>query len=215
MKKLLNALKYLLFLAIGLVVFYYIYREIELETLAEQISSIRWRWIVLSLAIGLQCHICRALRWDMLIESAGYTAGRFRTFCAVMAMYFTNLIIPRGGEIVRCTTLARTDSVPFAVLLGTVVVERTVDMILMIVIAAVLFIFQIDQIKFDSVLVDFYVARKAAAQQIEITPDKFGGNFYLEASTLFRNESGVDMPAEFIIPNCKIQSNFTFTMYAK
>jgi len=71
---------------------------------------------------------------------------------------------------------------------------------------------QIDDVKFDSVLVDFYVARTAAAQQIEITPDKFGGNFYLEASTLFRNEAGVDMPAEFVIPNCKIQSNFTFTM---
>lgn len=71
---------------------------------------------------------------------------------------------------------------------------------------------QIDKIKYDSVLVDYYVAREAAAQQIEITPDKFGGNFYLEASTLFRDESGVDMPAEFIIPNCKIQSNFTFTM---
>ena len=71
---------------------------------------------------------------------------------------------------------------------------------------------QIDDIRFDSVLVDFYVERQAAAQQIEITPDKFGGNFYLEASTLFRNEAGVDMPAEFIVPNCKIQSNFTFTM---
>ena len=71
---------------------------------------------------------------------------------------------------------------------------------------------QIDDIKYDSVLVDYYVARTAGAQQIEITPDKFGGNFYLEASTLFRNEQGEDMPAEFIIPNCKIQSNFTFTM---
>jgi hypothetical protein len=71
---------------------------------------------------------------------------------------------------------------------------------------------QIDDIRFDSVLVDFYVERQAAAQQIEITPDKFGGNFYLEASTLFRNEAGVDMPAEFIVPNCKVQSNFTFTM---
>ena len=53
---------------------------------------------------------------------------------------------------------------------------------------------------------------KFAAKQIEITPDKFGGNYYLEASTLFRDQNGVDMPAEFIIPNCKIQSNFTFTM---
>ena len=71
---------------------------------------------------------------------------------------------------------------------------------------------QIADMKFDSVLVDFYVARTAAAKQIEITPDQFGGNFYLEASTLFRDQNGVDMPAEFIIPNCKIQSNFTFTM---
>ena len=64
----------------------------------------------------------------------------------------------------------------------------------------------------DIVLVDYYVEKAANAQQIEITPDKFGGNYYLEASTLFRSTDGVDMPAEFIIPNCKIQSNFTFTM---
>ena len=69
-----------------------------------------------------------------------------------------------------------------------------------------------DQGKFDSVLVDYYVERKSGAQQIEITADKFGGNYYLEASTLFRTTDGVDMPAEFIIPNCKIQSNFTFSM---
>ena len=62
------------------------------------------------------------------------------------------------------------------------------------------------------VLVDYYTEKKRGAQQIEITPDKFGGNYYLEASTLFRDTNGVDMPAEFIIPNCKIQSNFTFTM---
>jgi len=65
---------------------------------------------------------------------------------------------------------------------------------------------------YDSVLVDYYVEQTGGARQIDITPDKFGGNFYLEASTLFRNQDGVDMPAEFIIPNCKIQSNFTFTM---
>lgn len=65
------------------------------------------------------------------------------------------------------------------------------------------------------VLVDYYVKRTGGAQMIEIAADKFGGNYYLEASTLFRRESdGVDMPAEFIIPNCKVQSNFTFSMAA-
>jgi len=71
---------------------------------------------------------------------------------------------------------------------------------------------EIEAGKFDAVLVDYYVERQSDAQQIEITADKFGGNYYLEASTLFRDQNGVDMPAEFIIPNCKIQSNFTFTM---
>ena len=65
---------------------------------------------------------------------------------------------------------------------------------------------------FDSVIVDYYIERQSGAMQIDITADKFGGNYYLEASTLFRDTNGVDMPAEFIIPNCKIQSNFTFTM---
>lgn len=65
---------------------------------------------------------------------------------------------------------------------------------------------------YDSCLIDYYTPKIGNAQQIEITADKFGGNYYLEASTLFRDTNGVDMPAEFIIPNCKIQSNFTFTM---
>lgn len=78
--------------------------------------------------------------------------------------------------------------------------------------------YQVDSIltdagTFDSAIVDYYVQRTDNnAMQIDITADKFGGNYYLEASTLFRDTNGVDMPAEFIIPNCKIQSNFTFTM---
>ena len=70
--------------------------------------------------------------------------------------------------------------------------------------------------KFENgvVLLDYYVEKASKAKQIEITAESFGGNFYLEASTLFRTQDGVDLPAEFIIPNCKIQSNFTFSMAA-
>lgn len=65
----------------------------------------------------------------------------------------------------------------------------------------------------DVVMVDYYVEYAQDAMQIDITPDKFGGYYYLEASTLFRRQSdGVDLPAEFVIPKIKIQSNFTFTM---
>lgn len=66
-----------------------------------------------------------------------------------------------------------------------------------------------------AILVDYYVAMSSGVTQLEVTPDKFAGNYYLEASTLFRRqEDGVDMPAQFVIPNVKIQSAFNFSMAA-
>ena len=66
-----------------------------------------------------------------------------------------------------------------------------------------------------TILLDYYIDMNSGVKQIEITPDKFAGSYYLEASTLFRRQdNGSDMPAQFIIPNVKIQSAFTFSMAA-
>ena len=69
-------------------------------------------------------------------------------------------------------------------------------------------------LKDDTVLyLDYYVKASAGVKQIDIEAGRFGGNYYLEASTLFRDQAtGTDHAAEFVIPNCKVQSNFTFTM---
>ena len=65
----------------------------------------------------------------------------------------------------------------------------------------------------SDVFVDFYVARKSAAQELTIDMENFAGYYYVEASTLFRRQStGEDLPAELIFPNVKVQSNFTFSM---
>ena len=65
----------------------------------------------------------------------------------------------------------------------------------------------------DVVYVDYYVEADSGVKQINIEASKFGGSYYLEASTLFRDQAtGEDYPAEFVIPSCKVQSNFTFTM---
>lgn len=72
----------------------------------------------------------------------------------------------------------------------------------------------LDESKANGVLVDYYTPVKKGAKQIEIDAEKFAGSYYLEGSTLWRDTNGVDHPAEFIIPNCKIQSAFTFTMAA-
>lgn len=61
-------------------------------------------------------------------------------------------------------------------------------------------------------LIDYYTEVKEKASQIDIEPQSFGGNFYIEADTLFRDTMGADHAAQFIIPNGKIQSNFTLSM---
>lgn len=67
----------------------------------------------------------------------------------------------------------------------------------------------------ELVKIDYYVEKTAKASEITITPDKFAGFYYLEASTLFRKEeTGEDLPAEFVIPKVKVQSNWTFSMAA-
>lgn len=64
-----------------------------------------------------------------------------------------------------------------------------------------------------SVLVDYYVDMTAGAKEITITADQFAGYYYIEGDTLFRRQAdGVDLPAQLVIPNAKIQTNFTFTM---
>ena len=65
----------------------------------------------------------------------------------------------------------------------------------------------------QTVMIDFYVSVSKGAVEMTIEPDKFGGYYYLEASTLFRRQdNGQDMAAAFVIPKVKIQSNFTFSM---
>ena len=66
----------------------------------------------------------------------------------------------------------------------------------------------------NGVLIDYYTPVRRGAKQIEIDAEKFAGSYYLEGSTLWKDKAGIEHPAEFIIPNCKIQSNFTFTMAA-
>ena len=69
-----------------------------------------------------------------------------------------------------------------------------------------------DGLEGKAYLIDYYTDKTTGATQIDIEPQNFGGNFYIEADTLFRDTNGADHAAQFVIPNGKIQSNFTLTM---
>jgi uncharacterized protein (TIRG00374 family) len=89
-------------------------------------------------------HWLRALRWRQLMEPMGYHPSRLNTFFAVMIGYFVNLGAPRLGEVLKCTILARYEKVPAQKLVGTIVAEIAFDVICLLLVFALTFVFQFD-----------------------------------------------------------------------
>jgi glycosyltransferase 2 family protein len=143
-KKLLSVFKYLVFLCLGVFVFWLVYRDIDIITLKTALGKINYWWILLSFTLGMLSHVSRAIRWNMLIRPMGYKPSTANSFLAVMVMYLTNLALPRAGELARCSVLGRYEKIPFTKLVGTVVIERFTDMIALIVFAVLIFSMQAD-----------------------------------------------------------------------
>jgi len=134
-----KSFKYTLFFAIGISIFWLIYRNIDMNELKKALREINYFWIFVSIMFGLFAALSRAIRWKMLMKPLGYNPRLSNTFMSIFVLYFVNLIIPRAGEIARCTVLSRTDKVPFTKLVGTVFVERLADFVMLIVLSIVIF----------------------------------------------------------------------------
>lgn len=143
MKKTLNILKYLFFFGIGIFLFSLVYKEYDIRTFLTELNDLKWGWILFSLFLGVLSHISRAVRWNMLIKPLGFEPKTYNTFFSVMIMYATNLVIPRGGELARCTVLSRYEKIPFGKLVGTVVTERATDTLLLMILVFVTIFSQI------------------------------------------------------------------------
>lgn len=126
-----KTLKYILFPAIGVFIFLWVYKSYDLQDFGKTLSELKWIWIILSLFLGLLSHLSRAIRWNMLIKTMDYSPKIANTFLSVIIMYATNLIIPRGGEIARCTSLSQYEKISIGKLLGTVVTERAIDVVIL------------------------------------------------------------------------------------
>lgn len=116
------------------------------EKLKIAVAKADFRWIWLSLFIGLLSHISRAMRWNLMIYPLGYKPRLLNTFFAVMAMYLINLAVPRLGEISRCGILRKYEKVPFSKLFGTVFLERIVDFILLVLLLFVVLLLEFEEI---------------------------------------------------------------------
>lgn len=129
-------------LAIGIL--WWMYRGTDWrEVLASIMTDIHWGWMLLSLAFGVVPLVLRALRWRMALLPLGENPSTRLCTDAIFISYAASLVVPRIGEVTRCGTLKQWGGVSFTKSLGTVVSERVVDSVLMLLIALIGFVSQL------------------------------------------------------------------------
>ncbi len=145
-KLLLNTLRFLIFLSIGVAILWWIMKDYSIGDLWSKIKSANYWWVGFSLIFAILSHLSRAIRWKILLESIGYKVRTPIAFFSVMIGYVSNLAFPRMGEVVRGGFLGKYDGIPLDKVFGTVVIERIVDLLLLLLLFVVAFFIQSDLI---------------------------------------------------------------------
>ncbi|MBN1414595.1 MAG: flippase-like domain-containing protein [Bacteroidales bacterium] len=141
-KKLFNIFKYIFFLAVGIFLFWWLYKDEPIKEYIQAFNNLNFFWIGASVFFGILSQVSRAIRWNMLIRPLGYRPKFHNSFLSVYILYLVNLIIPRAGEIFRCSVMSRYEKIPFAKLVGTVFIERMTDFITLLILAILIILSQ-------------------------------------------------------------------------
>ena len=157
-----NLLKFVLFAGVGVVILYFFYQNqnkafeeqcrLDGKTLADcgtlldklvaDFRGLNFFWVGCTLLAFTFSNYSRAVRWRMLIEPLGYRVKLRNAFFAVNITYFTNLWMSRAGELVRAASVARYEGISTSRVMGTVVVDRLLDMVSLIIIVGAAFLLQ-------------------------------------------------------------------------
>ncbi len=148
-KKISSLLQYAIFLGLGIFLVWWSIGKISPADWNEMKAALAetnyWLLVPVSLALLLS-HYSRAIRWKILMEPMGYKPSNLNTYFAVLVGYLANLAVPRLGEVLKCTILARYEKVPADKLIGTIVAERAFDLICLVIVFFITIFSQIDVI---------------------------------------------------------------------
>lgn len=148
-KKILSLLQYLFFLGLGIFLVWWSLSKIPDKDWVDIKNAFRNAnyWLAIPVIISLLLsHYSRAIRWKILMEPLGYAPRIGNTYMAVLIGYMSNLAVPRLGEVLKCTILARYEKVPADKLVGTIVAERAFDVLCLAIVIAITFLTQVDVI---------------------------------------------------------------------
>ncbi len=125
-----DAIRYFAFTALAIGLLYWAYKGVSIQDIVGQIINTHWIWIFAALAIEYVSVIFRGIRWNQLLKPLGHKANTWNAIHAVAFGYCMNDLVPRSGEVARCTLLFKSDKIPVSTLVGTVIVERVIDMVM-------------------------------------------------------------------------------------
>jgi hypothetical protein len=145
-KGVLQALKFLAFLIIGIILLWLAFRKTDFNKLAADLKEANYAWLLLSILFGFFAYLSRARRWILLINPLGYKPSLSSTYHALMTGYLANLALPRVGEITRCVALGKREKIPVDQLFGTILIERTIDFFSLVIIMFVVIFTSSDQV---------------------------------------------------------------------
>jgi glycosyltransferase 2 family protein len=135
-------IRFLTFAAVGIFLFWLVYKDQPVGEIISALKNADYFYIGVSFIMGFLSHLSRALRWKILINSIGYYPKTLNTFFSVLVMYLSNTAIPRSGEITRCGLLKKYENVPFSKLIGTVIIERAIDFVILLILLVIVLISQ-------------------------------------------------------------------------
>lgn len=142
--KILKAFNFFIFLAIGFLLLYLAFKGVKVDTLVNDLKQANYYWVLLSLVFAFIGYVSRAYRWKLLIEPLNYNPPVKNVFYALMLGYLANFAFPRIGEISRCGSLTKSDKIPMDSLIGTVIIERAIDMVVLFLFLFIVFIANIE-----------------------------------------------------------------------
>ena len=131
MKPFLNVLKYALLLAFSGALMVYAVRGQDLSRIGHYIATADYFWLGITLTLSVLGYFSRAYRWQMQLTASRYQVKYWDVYHAMMVGYLANIVLPRMGEVIRCSVLRRTSRVPVEVSLGTVITERVIDVLVL------------------------------------------------------------------------------------
>ena len=154
-------LKYLFSIILTTVIIYFLFEHQDPTELFNELKKVDFNWIFLSMIFGAWAYISRGIRWKIMLEAIDYKTSNINNIAAVSIGYFTNLFVPRAGEITRCTALNQKEKIPLNKLFGTIIVERLIDFMVLV------FLLLFTLITKHKIINDFYLAIKNQNSEIK------------------------------------------------